>query len=91
MIQSNTLQVRNEAPLDQLPLSSRQLIQLDRLVQGYGLLVASHRESAEDRSYLVDHTSRTYVLDRQGRMVLTYGGDMTAADLARDLRALLRN
>ncbi len=64
---------------------------LEALKTGFGIFVESHRETHEDSSYLVDHTTRTYVLDPQGRMILTYGGDMEAASLARDLRKLLRN
>ncbi len=64
---------------------------LEALTRGYGIFVESHRDSDEDRSYLVDHTIRTYVLDKQGRMALTYGGDMEAADLTRDLQRLLRD
>ncbi len=65
--------------------------QLETLNKGFGIFVESHQESTADDSYLVDHTTRTYVLDKQGRMTLTYGGDIEAADLARDLRKLLRN
>lgn len=64
---------------------------LDALNSGFGIFVESHRDSEEDSSYLVDHTTRTYVLDREGHMALTYGGDMKATDLAHDLRTLLRN
>ena len=64
---------------------------LESLNAGFGIFTESHRESKEDSSYLVDHTTRTYILDKRGRMILTYGGDMKAADLARDLRTLLRN
>ena len=64
---------------------------LDALNSGFGIYLESHQESKEDSSYLVDHTTRTYILDKEGHMTLTYGGDMKAADLARDLRLLLRN
>ena len=65
--------------------------QLEALNKGFGIFVETHQESPTDESYLVDHTTRTYVLDRQGRMILTYGGDIEAGDLARDLHKFLRN
>ena len=64
---------------------------LEALNKGFGIFVESHRETNEDSSYLVDHTTRTYILDKQGHMILTYGGNMEAAGLARDLQILLRN
>lgn len=63
---------------------------LDEVAAGYGLFLESHRQHDDDTEYLVDHTVRTYVLDRGGRMALTYGSDLSAQDLARDLRRLLR-
>ena len=60
------------------------------LTAGYGVYVDSGAESAEDDVYLVDHTARVYVLDREGRMALTYASDLKAEDLAADLKRLAR-
>lgn len=39
--------------------------------------------------YLVTHTARIYVIDRQGRLVLTFPADAAVQDIAADLRYLL--
>lgn len=63
---------------------------LAALTAGYGVYVASGAESAGDDVYLVDHTTRVYVLNREGRMALTYASDLKAEDLAADLRRLAK-
>lgn len=63
---------------------------LERVAVPYGIYIDSHREAPADQSYLVDHTVRTYVTDRQGRLALTYDSTMDARDLTRDLLTLLR-
>jgi protein SCO1 len=45
--------------------------------------------SAPD-AYTVDHSAQTFVLDKQGRLRLFVRQDRIAADLADDLRALLK-
>ncbi len=39
--------------------------------------------------YLVTHTARLYVIDRQGRLVLTYPADAQVQDIVADLKHLL--
>lgn len=39
--------------------------------------------------YLVTHTARIYVIDRQGRLVLTFPADAEVQDIAADLKHLL--
>lgn len=63
---------------------------LAALTAGYGVYVASGAESSGDDVYLVDHTTRVYVLNREGRMALTYASDLKAEDLAADLRRLAK-
>lgn len=63
---------------------------LAALTAGYGVYVASGAESAGDDVYLVDHTARVYVLNREGRMALTYTSDLKAEDLAADLKRLAK-
>ena len=63
---------------------------LANLTAGYGVYVDSGAESAGDEIYMVDHTIRVYVLNREGRMALTYASDLKAEDLAADLKRLAR-
>jgi len=66
----------------------------------YGDLGATQRAAKEFKifyekrkaggSYSVDHSGQSYVIDRQGRLRLFVRHDRIAADLAEDLRALLR-
>ena len=63
---------------------------LAALTAGYGVYVDSGAESAGDDVYLVDHTTRVYVLNREGHMALTYASDLQAEDLAADLKRLAR-
>ena len=48
------------------------------------------REGPSPGSYAVDHSAQSYVLDAQGRLRLYVKQDRLAADLADDLRALLK-
>ena len=63
---------------------------LTDLTAGYGVYVESGAESASDDVYMVDHTVRVYVLNREGRMALTYASDLKAEDLAADLKRLAK-
>ena len=48
------------------------------------------REGSAPGAYTVDHSGQSYVLDVQGRLRLLVRHDRIAADLAADLRALLK-
>ena len=63
---------------------------LTDLTAGYGVYVESGAKSASDNVYMVDHTTRVYVLNREGRMALTYASDLKAEDLAADLKRLAK-
>ncbi len=63
---------------------------LTGLTAGYGVYVESGAESASDDVYMVDHTTRVYVLNREGRMALTYASNLKAEDLAADLKRLAK-
>lgn len=63
---------------------------LTDLTAGYGVYVESGAESASDDVYMVDHTTRVYVLNREGRMALTYASDLKAENLAADLKRLAK-
>ena len=71
-----------------------------RFVGLYGDLEATRRTAKEFKiffekrkageGYSVDHSAQSYVLDAQGRLRLFVRHDRIAADLAEDLRTLLR-
>ncbi len=63
---------------------------LASLTTGYGVYVDSGAEATDDDVYLVDHTTRVYVLNRDGHMALTYASDLKAEDLAADLKRLAK-
>lgn len=46
-------------------------------------------EAGSAAGYLVTHTARLYVIDRQGRLVLTYPADAQVQDIVADLKHLL--
>ncbi len=64
---------------------------LEILKTRYGVFAETHVPEGNTASqYLVDHSTRTYVLNRKGKLELAYGPDIQARDLARDLKRLLR-
>ncbi len=64
-----------------------EFLDLDLVYRGYGVYQAIPVPGLE---YLVDHTDRFYVIDPQGNLRLTYTTDTPAADLAADIRELLK-
>lgn len=48
-------------------------------------------EAGSASGYLVDHTARTYVIDREGRLVLTFPFEAEPQDIAADLKYLLES
>jgi protein SCO1/2 len=56
---------------------------LDKAWKDYGVLVEKQTGSGED--YLVDHTARTYVVDAQGNLRLTYTFGTQADTIVEDL------
>ncbi len=64
---------------------------LESLKTGYGIFAEVNvPEGNTGSQYLVDHSTRTYVLNREGKLELAYGSGMEAQVLARDLRRLLQ-
>jgi protein SCO1/2 len=47
--------------------------------------------SGEGEAYTVDHTARTFIIDRSGRIPLTFPVTATPAEMVRDLTLLLEN
>ncbi len=65
--------------------------ELDVLKQGYGLYTgAAEGHSTDDEYYLLDHTSRIFLIDREGNWRALFSADVTAEALAADLQELLR-
>jgi len=62
---------------------------LDALYRPYGVY-HEKRELGSAAGYLVDHTASVYVLDRQGRLVLTFPYGLGWQAMLEDVRALLR-
>ncbi len=67
--------------------------ELEPIKSAYGVLaekrVLDEAESAA--GYLMDHTTGIYLVDRKGDLRAFFRGDVSAADLAADLKALLRS
>ena len=65
--------------------------ELEALKQGYGLYTGpAEGHSLDDEYYLLDHTSRVFLIDREGNWRALFSADVTAEALAADLQELLR-
>ncbi len=64
---------------------------LDALKTAYGLFVEPPEGSSlADDYYLLDHTSRVFLIDREGNWLGLFSAEVTAEELTADLKALLR-
>ena len=67
------------------------LDELDAFKPAYGLYVEPPEgQSLADEYYLLDHTSRVFLIDRDGNWLGLFSADVTAQELTADLKALLR-
>ena len=65
--------------------------ELEALRQAYGLYTgAAEGHSLDDGYYLLDHTSRIFLIDREGNWRALFSADVTAEALIADLQELLR-
>ncbi len=65
--------------------------ELEAVKQGYGLYTgAAEGHSLDDEYYLLDHTSRIFLIDREGNWRALFSADVTSEALAADLKELLR-
>ncbi len=65
--------------------------ELEALKLAYGLYVEPPEgQSLSDEYYLLDHTSRVFLIDREGNWLGLFSADVTAQELTADLKALLR-
>lgn len=62
---------------------------IDAAAEGYGVFYEAH-EGTVASGYLVDHTARVFVVDPQGMYQLSFGFGTPAADMAHDLRLMMR-
>lgn len=62
---------------------------IDAAAEGYGVFYEAHEGTAAS-GYLVDHTARVFVIDPQGMYQLSFGFGTPAADMAHDLRLMMR-
>lgn len=56
----------------------------------YGVFYQSRKTDDADEFYLVDHTSRTYIMDRNGELIVPLQHGTSAADVAQALRDALQ-
>jgi len=63
---------------------------LEGVWKDYGVYQAK-QDVGSAAGYLVDHTARTYLVDKQGNWRLTYPFEMDPEDITRDVRHLLSN
>ncbi len=63
--------------------------QLAKVWSGYGVFRQINQANSAT-GYLVDHSARTYLIDQQGNMRLTYVYGTPVDDIVSDLRALLK-
>jgi protein SCO1/2 len=56
----------------------------------YGVERAIDNPSGSTASYEVTHTTRLYLIDPQGRLLLSYSNDTPPADLLHDIRLVLK-
>lgn len=55
-----------------------------------GAVADGHAAHAPPRNALIDHTTHVLVLDRDGRLAMLWGPELTAEQMSGDLRRLLR-
>ena len=63
--------------------------QIDAVTRDFGIFYLLNLPDANG-FYSVDHTASTRLLDRQGRLTTIWPYELTSADMASDLRALLK-
>lgn len=59
---------------------------LDPVAKEYGLYYKLRTDEANGGNYPVDHTTLSYLVDREGRLIAMYPYEMTPEDIAADMR-----
>jgi protein SCO1/2 len=62
--------------------------ELERVWQAYGVY-RQEQPTGEDGVYLVDHSARTYLIDRQGNLRVTFAFGTPVDDIVSDVKYLL--
>jgi len=65
-------------------------IDLDKVWGDYGVVREIDTSSQTALGYLVNHTSRIYLIDQAGRLLITYGFGTFPEDIAKDIEYLIR-
>lgn len=65
--------------------------QIDQVVKQYGAIYVLHKTSAEDQDYLVDHSSRIYLLDSTGRLLALLPVGVGLQELVETMRDALNS
>jgi len=63
--------------------------EIEAVVQAYGVYVEKE-EVGSAAGYLINHSARTYVIDQEGKLVLTFAYETEPQDMVSDLKKLLR-
>ena len=64
--------------------------ELEPIWQGYGVYRKIDEESRSESGYLVDHSSRTYLIDQEGNLKITFNYGTDPKDVAADIAQLLK-
>ena len=62
---------------------------LEAIAPDYGLIFERRTDTGSAAVYLVDHTTRTYLIDPQGRLRVSFSADTGPDEIARTLQAYL--
>lgn len=63
---------------------------IDAIGKPFGLYYHQHEGSAAS-GYMIDHTARFFLLDREGNIILSYAHETPLDDLLRDVQYLIEN
>ncbi|MBL8147844.1 MAG: SCO family protein [Anaerolineae bacterium] len=62
---------------------------LDAIAPDYGLVYERRTDTGSAAAYIVDHTTRTYLIDPQGRLRVSFSYDITPDEIARTIQAYM--
>lgn len=65
--------------------------QTDQVLQEYGVTAILPNQATADGDHLIDHSTRSYAVDTDGRLRLSFSYGMEPETMAADIRALLND
>ncbi len=65
--------------------------QTEQVLKDYGVTVIRVEQPESATEYLLDHSTRTYVIDPEGRLRLSFSYELPPESMAADIRALLND